>query len=171
MRYSLATKSLVAMVALAVIAGCASAPKPGGADSAKTSPTKKARKRPTVASTPEQRQKFAQAVADIQSGKLENAQKSLTELVAAQPEFAAAHNNLGIVYRQRGEFSKAEDAYKAALAADPDNLKAHLNLGILYDIYLQQPSLALDHYQRYQELVTESDKEVALWIAELKQRL
>ena len=110
-------------------------------------------------------------MADIQSGDLEKAESTLSALVAAQPNLATAQNNLGIVYRQRGEFKNAESAYKAALSADPDNANAHLNLGILYDIYLQQPAQALTHYERFQALSKESDKEVALWIADLKQRL
>lgn len=167
MRYKPHYKILITSLALGLLVGCAGGPKPApdvdaSEDNAKSSP---------VASTSEQKQKFSQALADINSGRLEAAEQTLSELVAEEPEFAAAHNNLGIVYRKRGEFSKAESAYKAALSAAPNNAKAHLNLGILYDIYLQKPNLALAHYQDYQKLSKESDKEVALWIADLKQRL
>lgn len=162
MRYN--TLILACMAAL--IAGCASTPK---TSSSATTGSNKTQSAPTGSKAVQQQ--FAQALTDIKAGNLEKAERNLQALVAAQPDLAAAQNNLGVVYRQRGEFSKAESAYKAALAADSENANAHINLGILYDIYLAQPAQALTHYERYQALSKESDKEVALWIAELKQRL
>lgn len=169
MRYNPHYKILITSLALGLVVGCAGGPQPTPGEDEATS--KESAKTPVVASTPVQKQKFSQALADIKAGRLEAAEQALSELVAAEPNFAAAQNNLGIVYRKRGEFSKAKVAYKAALNADPNNAKAHLNLGILYDVYLQKPSQALTHYQDYQKLSKESDKEVALWIADLERRL
>lgn len=171
MRSRLFRTILINCAGLSLLAGCALVPK---SDPGATTPAKAERvtpRKPAVQASPEQRQKFSRALADIQTGRLDKAEALLLDLVEQEPKLAAAHNNLGIVYRRRGEFDKAESAYSAALAAEPDNAKAHLNLGILYDIYLQQPAQALSHYEKYQSLSQGTDKEVALWIAELKQRL
>lgn len=166
-RWQLNPKALVLGLGLclALLGGCASTPPqtPSG------KPERNAQQ-PERASAAD-RQKFQQALADIKSGHLQQAQTKLQSLVADQPGLAAAQNNLGVAYRRAGEFQKAKAAYEAALAADPDNRNAHLNLGILYDVYLQQPEQALAHYQRYQALSDQPDKEVSLWIADLKQRL
>lgn len=157
----------IALVSTVVLAGCASGPRP----SPGTSDTGEASSQARVQSSAAQKQKFNQALADIKAGKLETAQTTLIALVADEPGLTNAQNNLGVVYRQLGKFKQAESAYQAALNADPDNAKAHLNLGILYDVYLQQPAQALAQYERYQALSKEKDKEVALWIADLKRRL
>ena len=96
---------------------------------------------------------------------------SLQTAARLNPGLAAAHNQMGILQRQRGDFQAARRAYEQALAADPDYAKAHLNLGILYDLYLQQPALALQHYQRYQALRGKEEHTVRLWIVDLRQRL
>jgi len=96
---------------------------------------------------------------------------SLREAARLNPKLAAAHNQIGILQRQAGDFQAARRAYKQALTADPDYAKAHLNLGILYDLYLRQPALALEHYQRYQALSGTNERTVQLWIVDLRQRL
>lgn len=169
-RYESFNHVLTGVAALVLLGGCASTPKSGSGDS-KASTNKPKPAAVVVASSAAQKQQFNKALTEIRAGNLETAEKTLQELVATEPKFAAAHNNLGIVYRQRGKFEQAEAAYKAALSADSNNAKAHLNLGILYDIYLQQPAKALTHYERYQTLSASADEEVKLWIADLKQRL
>lgn len=99
------------------------------------------------------------------------ARSSLQRAVALDPSLVEAQLRLGVLHRRAGNFEKAEAAYKAALEQAPDHRNAHLNLGILYDVYLQRPQQALEHYQRFQELSDQPDKEVATWIADLKQRL
>jgi len=91
--------------------------------------------------------------------------------VALNPNLATAHVRLGVLFRRADQLEKAEAAYKAALDADPNNRLAHLNLGILYDLYLRKPAQALSEYEQFQALSEQTDKEVALWIADLKQRL
>ena len=76
---------------------------------------------------------------------------------------------MGIAWRLSGEFTKARDAYDHALAIDPDYANAVLNLGVLDDLYLGAPERALPSFERYQQLTNE-DKPVTSWIAELRQR-
>ncbi len=105
------------------------------------------------------------------SGRAKEAEQALRKAIELRPGNAAAYNELGILYRAKGRFEEAAEAYRQALKADPDYAFAHLNLGILLDIYLQRPQQALAHYQTYQKLQDKEDKEVKLWIIDLKRRL
>lgn len=105
------------------------------------------------------------------SGHKQEAEAALQHAIQIKPDSAAAHNQLGILYREAGHFKKAEQAYQQALAAKPDYAYAHLNLGILLDLYLQKPDQALTQYERYQQLQKHEDKQVKLWIIDLKRRL
>ncbi len=99
------------------------------------------------------------------------AEQALRKAIELRGDNPAAYNELGILYRELGRFEEAEAAYREALKIDPRYGLAHLNLGILLDIYLQRPKEALTHYETYQGLQEKPDKEVALWIVDLKRRL
>lgn len=103
-------------------------------------------------------------------GKIEEAEQALAQAIKINPERPAYYNQLGIVYRAHGRFGDARKAYEQALRLDPNYSKAHLNIGILYDLYLNDPTNALHHYQRYQQLHNPADKQVAKWIVDLNQR-
>lgn len=104
-------------------------------------------------------------------GRTEDAYSSLLQAIERNPKSAPAYNQLGILHRQAGRFEEAREAYQHALESVPDYSYAHVNLGVLYDMYLRQPAMALEHYQRYQELSEEDDRQVSLWITELERRL
>ena len=72
--------------------------------------------------------------------------------------------------RRDGNFLEAEAAYLKAVTVSPEYVLAHYNLGILNELYLQRLDVALQHFERYQQLV-ESDKQVDKWIADLKRRV
>src|SRR5580704_10240832 len=55
---------------------------------------------------------------ELQKGRLEDAQKSLEKAVAIYPQFAAAWNELGMMYGQLGKLTEARNAYRSAIAAD-----------------------------------------------------
>jgi tetratricopeptide (TPR) repeat protein len=105
-------------------------------------------------------------------------QKNLAEAEAALKnalqrdgkDYVAA-NYLGMTYRAMGRFAEARVAYEQALAAKLDYAYAHLNLAILYDLYLGDLTMALDQYQQYQNLVGDTDPQLAGWLADLKQRM
>ena len=83
----------------------------------------------------------------------------------------AVQNQLGVQKRQAGQFAAAQAAYERALALDPNYADAERNLAILHDLYLDNPSAALPHFERYQLLTQGADTQVAAWVAELKARI
>ena len=98
------------------------------------------------------------------------AERSFNAALKINPKSLPAHNQLGVALRMQGRFNEAEQAYRAAIELEPDYHLAHRNLGILYDLYLAKPELALQHYQRYQALVENKDREIEGWIIDLQRR-
>jgi tetratricopeptide (TPR) repeat protein len=72
--------------------------------------------------------------------------------------------------RRQGDFFAAEAAYMKAVTAQPEYPLAHYNLGVLNELYLQQLDAALQHFERFLELGGE-DKQVEMWVADLKRRI
>ncbi|MGI9204665.1 MAG: tetratricopeptide repeat protein [Woeseiaceae bacterium] len=103
-------------------------------------------------------------------GDLQAAENSLTDALIVDPAHAAALNQLGMLLRRQGKFVEAESAYSKAIRANPDYALAHYNLGVLNDLYLQRLDIALEHYERYQELAGDN-QQVTKWIADLKRRI
>ncbi len=50
---------------------------------------------------------------------------SCTKTIALKPDFAEAHNNLGIVLQELGRLDEAEASYTQAIALKPDFAEAH----------------------------------------------
>lgn len=98
------------------------------------------------------------------------AEGSLTDALIIDPQYPPALNQLGMLLRRQGKFSEAASAYERAISASPDYALAHYNLGVLNDLYLKRLDVALQHYERYQELVGE-DEQVMRWISDIKRRL
>ncbi len=96
--------------------------------------------------------------------------ESLQQAIRLNPDRAVYYNELGMVSRREGRFDEARSYYAKALALDPNYAYAHLNIGILYDLYLQDTAKAMQHYQRYRELMPSEAGTVTKWIADLQQR-
>ncbi len=90
--------------------------------------------------------------------------------LAINPNYAQALNQKGMLLRRNGKFLEAEAAYLKAVTARPDYALAHYNLGVLNELYLQRLDVALQHFERYQELVGE-DAQVEKWITDLTRRV
>lgn len=110
-------------------------------------------------------------IAYQEAGREDAAVEALQRAVALDPKRPEAYTQLGILHRRAGRFEQARQSYEQALAVAPDYRPAHLNLGILCDLYLQRLDCALEHYDRYQALGAEPEKEVTLWIADLQKRM
>ena len=75
---------------------------------------------------------YALANACHHLGRQDEQIRHLRQAVGLDPEFAAAHRNLGVLYLQRGEYAPAEEALRRALHLEPDVAIAHYNIGVLY---------------------------------------
>ncbi len=78
------------------------------------------------------------------AGRYREAAEAFAEAVAARPESARAHVNLGTALGMMGERAGAKAQFREALKYDPDNDTAHFNLGS----YLAQEGAdaeAVDH--------------------------
>ena len=57
---------------------------------------------------------------------------SYRQAVSIDPGYAAAHNNIGLVYLHQGRLAPAIACFQQALALEPSLAQAHLNLGNAY---------------------------------------
>lgn len=65
--------------------------------------------------------------------RLAEAMAELLIIIAKKPDFASAHNNLGLIYKESDRLKEAEREYKEALKAEPLYAEAMNNLAVLYD--------------------------------------
>jgi len=64
-------------------------------------------------------------------GKTAEAVAALEECIRLDPDFAAAHNNLGVQYYLAYRLDDSERALRRAIALDPAYAEAYSNLGVL----------------------------------------
>ena len=64
-------------------------------------------------------------------GKLDEAIAEYREAIRLKPDYAEAHDNLGIALEARAKLDEAIAAYREAIRLKPDYAEAHCNLGIL----------------------------------------
>ena len=54
--------------------------------------------------------------------------------IAADPTYAAAHNDLAIAYEHEGQLDKARKAYEKALDLEPNNIQIRQNFELFKEI-------------------------------------
>lgn len=99
-----------------------------------------------------------------------NAEENLIKALKIDIGHPVANNELGLLYRKAGKFNAARTAYENAIKDNPDYLPAKRNLGVLCDLYIHDFECALKQFEDYFELKPD-DKTVAIWIADVKNRL
>jgi Flp pilus assembly protein TadD len=77
--------------------------------------------------------KFMLALMHNYAGRTDEAEKEYSEVIQIKPDYAGAHNNIGILLDGAGRTEEAEAEYREALRVKPDYAGAHNNLGILLD--------------------------------------
>lgn len=104
-------------------------------------------------------------------GDTASAEQAFTQALTVNGKNLDAYNQLAILKRESGDFAGAEKLYLQALAIWPFHPDSHRNIGILYDLYMGKGELALQHYQVYQQLLPEPDRQVNGWIVDLERSL
>lgn len=110
------------------------------------------------------------AIAYRKLDQIDKADEAIETAVKLNPKNPYALNQAGIIKREKGAFEEAQNMYKSALAEYPNYSNAHLNLAILCDLYLQRIVCAKSHYQAYQEIEKNDDKQVIAWMSDLSRR-
>ena len=82
----------------------------------------------------------------IKSGNIEEAIKELENLLAIRPEYAMAHNDLGVLYYQCGSTEKTLMHYEEAVRLEPADLTFQKNLADFYCIAQGRIQDALEIY-------------------------
>ena len=110
------------------------------------------------------------AIAYRAVGKPDLAEAHLKTALELVPGHPVACNEYGLLYRKSGRFAEARAIYEASLTNFPDYYPVHKNLGILCDLYMNDLTCALEHYEIYSQAMPE-DRQVKIWITDLRSRL
>jgi tetratricopeptide (TPR) repeat protein len=76
------------------------------------------------------KQQIQEAAALFQSGRYDEAEVLLLEIVKQNPMYANVYNMLGFIYSQRNVPDKAVELFRQALSINPSYTEARLNLAI-----------------------------------------
>ena len=77
------------------------------------------------------KERYEEAVSDLEFGKFEEARESLEKLVAEKEEFAPAYNKLGVIFLYKKNLEKAEKWLKKGQEYDENFAPIVTNLGSL----------------------------------------
>jgi tetratricopeptide (TPR) repeat protein/glycosyltransferase involved in cell wall biosynthesis len=105
---------------------------------------------------------YEQAKAKASEGDGEGAIQDLRQYVAAVPDNANAHNDLGVLYYEAGDKNKALEAYEQAVQLAPSE---HTYLKNLADFYLIEQGRAEDAMKLYLRVLEANPQDIESLIA------
>jgi tetratricopeptide (TPR) repeat protein len=88
----------------------------------------------------------------VRDGRQQEAISGLERLLEMNPDFATAHNDLGILYYNQGDKEKALRHYEHAVRNDPHNLTFQKNLADYYFVEAGRVEEALAIYNKVLEV-------------------
>jgi len=89
---------------------------------------------------------YQRAQAQVQNGEIEAAIQMLGEILKNSPDYALAHNDLGVLSYQTGEVQKALEHHEKAVALAPTNTTYVKNLAEYYLFVMGEIEKALELY-------------------------
>lgn len=101
-----------------------------------------------------------------QRGDIDAAIEWYQKAANLRPDYAAPHNDLGILFETKGWLDRAEAEYEKAIAIDPDYKEVHTNLALLYERKGELEKAAF-HWMRRYKLGSPDDP----WTEEARSRL
>lgn len=107
------------------------------------------------AGSPSAEKQYAEIKTMIIDGRANEAISALETLLESHPNFALAHNDLGVLYYQQGDKDRALHSYEAAARLEPSNTTIQKNLA---DYYYVEQGRVEDAMQAYVK-VLENDPE------------
>ena len=108
-------------------------------------------RRPGVAGSSGVQGRFLAAVQAEEGGEKQRAIALYEEILALDPDYAAAYINLGTIYFHMRQFGRSEELYRRATEADPAYVLAFFDLGNVLD-ELERLDDAIAAYTRAVEL-------------------
>ena len=87
---------------------------------------------------------------DKESMDLAQSIKNYKRAIELEPDYASAHNSLGVAYREAGQTDKAIQSWQKAFALRPDVGYPLMNLGMAY-LSKGEKTKALDFFNRYKK--------------------
>ena len=75
---------------------------------------------------------FSFAIQNHQEKNFHVATNLYRQVLEVNPNYAPAHNNLGVLFQQTGEHQKAKDCFEKALDIDPNYIEANSSLADIY---------------------------------------
>ncbi len=102
-------------------------------------------------------------ILNLQRGNLKSAEGSFREVITSDKANPVAYLNLGLTLRRMGRFKEARTVYTRGIL-ETNHPDIHLNLGVLFELYLGEPSNAIEHYRHYTQIEAGGAQRVGGWI-------
>ena len=94
---------------------------------------------------------FELAIENHQKNNHEAAKNLYEKVLKIDPNYARAHNNLGVIFKALGEHQKAKDCFEKAIEINPNYAHAHSNIGAIFNIF-GDTKKAIDCYEKAIEI-------------------